>query len=305
MTLTTTGQLKNQIEAIEQPPGYVKSDTEASHHTLYRQELVRCGKANCKKCVNGPAHGPYWYSFQTNSGKTTKKYLGKELPEKAKAERDITITPNIKLPPSNYWLIDEQADALGFTNEVEAQKWAAKLKGSSRIYQAATKAAAQEQHRLFLVELANQGRAEWEGKTGQLSPTPLIEKTRTTLNREVPPQLAQPEVKLKKVEKEKEKIEVKKKLDVCLWLRIENNNKYVRGKGKVRQEIEQYVLSHYNMQKPYKDSHEYNLTISYKDEAELDKIIYDILQEAESLADARNCFTESDIRALDGSERYW
>lgn len=25
----------------------------------YRRELVRCGKERCKKCAEGPAHGPY------------------------------------------------------------------------------------------------------------------------------------------------------------------------------------------------------------------------------------------------------
>jgi hypothetical protein len=27
------------------------------------QELVDCGKEECKKCKQGPSHGPYWYHY--------------------------------------------------------------------------------------------------------------------------------------------------------------------------------------------------------------------------------------------------
>lgn len=46
-----------------------------------RLELVRCGKKECKKCAEGPAHGPYWYLYVRRGGRLTSKYLGKELPE--------------------------------------------------------------------------------------------------------------------------------------------------------------------------------------------------------------------------------
>jgi hypothetical protein len=46
-----------------------------------------------------------------------------------------------------------------------------------------------------------------------------------------------------------------------IWLRVENNSKFVRGKGKVRNEIEQFVLSHYSMEKPKKNGREYFLSI--------------------------------------------
>ena len=34
-----------------------------------------------------------------------------------------------------------------------------------------------------------------------------------------------------------------------LWLQVENNSKFVRGKGKVRNEIEQFILSQFAMEK--------------------------------------------------------
>jgi len=47
---------------------------------------------------------------------------------------------------------------------------------------------------------------------------------------------------------------------VILWLRVENNNKFTRGKTKVRADIENYVLSDYKMKKTDKDGWEYKLT---------------------------------------------
>jgi len=42
----------------------------------YRQEWVRCGK-DCKKCP----HGPYWYCYWKEDGKTRTRYIGKVLKE--------------------------------------------------------------------------------------------------------------------------------------------------------------------------------------------------------------------------------
>lgn len=97
----------------------------------------------------------------------------------------------------------------------------------------------------------------------------------------------------------------KKVMKVELWLRVERNNKYVRGKKKVRAEIEQFVLQPYGMQKPDKDGWEYLLFIPYQTDEELDNIVHGLLQEAQTIADARHCFIEADARAMDGSDRYW
>lgn len=94
-------------------------------------------------------------------------------------------------------------------------------------------------------------------------------------------------------------------IQVELYLRVENNNKFVRGKTRARQSIEDFVLRPYGMDKPRKDRWEYILTIPYESDEQLEKTIYEILQEAQSTADSYNCFTESDVRALDGSERSW
>lgn len=94
------------------------------------------------------------------------------------------------------------------------------------------------------------------------------------------------------------KISTEKTISVELWLRIENNSKFVRGKKRVREDIEDYILSRYDMKKPVKDGWEYELTIPYKNKKDLDKTIYDLLSEMDSKADMRHCFIETDLTAV-------
>jgi len=86
-----------------------------------------------------------------------------------------------------------------------------------------------------------------------------------------------------------------KVVEVELWLRVERNSKFVRGKKKTRQDIEDYVLSQYDMKKKDKDGWEYTLRISYTDQNDLEKTVYDIYSEMESQANMRNCFIEANI----------
>lgn len=97
-----------------------------------------------------------------------------------------------------------------------------------------------------------------------------------------------------------------KVMKVKLWLSVENNSKFVRGKGKARDEIERSVLSSFAMQKADKNGYEYTLSIPYTTDEELDNIIYrDILGQASSIADCRNCFIEGDVVSVDDPERTW
>jgi len=86
-----------------------------------------------------------------------------------------------------------------------------------------------------------------------------------------------------------------KVIEVQLWLRVERNSKFVRGKKKAREDIGLFVLSKYDMKKKTKDSWEYQLKIPYLNEEDLEKTVYDIYNEAENYANSRNCFTEADI----------
>ncbi len=96
-----------------------------------------------------------------------------------------------------------------------------------------------------------------------------------------------------------------RRIDVELWLRVENNSKFVRGKTKARAWIEDSVLRRYAMRKPDATRSDYILTLVYDTDADLDATIYDILHEADQIADLHHCFTEADVRALDGSDRSW
>ncbi len=99
---------------------------------------------------------------------------------------------------------------------------------------------------------------------------------------------------------------ITKVMKVELCLQIENNSKFVRGKGKVRNEIEQFILSQFAMEKMDKHNCRYRLSIPYTSDKELDRIIYDeLLAEAGRMADRRNCFIEADIFSVDDPERSW
>lgn len=41
----------------------------------YRLEMVSCGK--CERCKEKPSHGPYWYAYWKENGRTRSQYLGK------------------------------------------------------------------------------------------------------------------------------------------------------------------------------------------------------------------------------------
>ena len=95
-------------------------------------------------------------------------------------------------------------------------------------------------------------------------------------------------------------------MKVKLWLTVENNSKFVRGKSKSLNEIEWRVLSCFDMEKSDKNGSEYILSIPYTTDEELDRIINEeIYAEAEYIADSRHCFIEVDMISLDDPERSW
>ncbi len=46
----------------------------------FRYETVRCGKENCSRCP----HGPYWYAYWKEGGRTRSRYIGRALPAVAR-----------------------------------------------------------------------------------------------------------------------------------------------------------------------------------------------------------------------------
>lgn len=97
---------------------------------------------------------------------------------------------------------------------------------------------------------------------------------------------------------------VLKTTKVKLWLQVENNSKFVRGKGKTRKEIEDNYLSDYDCKKHEKDGWKYELTFRYTDDEDLERQIYELADEMESVASLRNGFTECSFDEV-GTGRSW
>lgn len=93
-------------------------------------------------------------------------------------------------------------------------------------------------------------------------------------------------------------------MKIRLWLEVRRNSKFVRGMKRSREEIENYVLSKYGM-KRHKDSNDYELTIPYQNDQELDETIYEIFDEAEGFANERNCFLEGGAECANDPDRSW
>ena len=61
-----------------------------SGKVTYRQQHTRCGKERCRKCKEGAGHGPYWYAYWSEAGRTVSKYVGIHLPSDVEIDRQLT-----------------------------------------------------------------------------------------------------------------------------------------------------------------------------------------------------------------------
>ena len=67
-----------------------QSVTKADHRSgnkTYRSEMVRCGKKSCR-CAEGKLHGPNWYAYWSEGGKTRSQYVVKRLPKGVNPPRE-------------------------------------------------------------------------------------------------------------------------------------------------------------------------------------------------------------------------
>ncbi len=55
----------------------------------YRQQFTRCGKQRCRKCREGAGHGPYWYAYWSENGRTVSKYIGIDAPVEKEASKPL------------------------------------------------------------------------------------------------------------------------------------------------------------------------------------------------------------------------
>jgi len=76
-----------------------------SSKVTYRKQYTRCGKERCRKCKEGDGHGPYWYAYWSEKGRTISKYIGIHLPPDIDVERqtagDVEAGKRVPLPAAN------------------------------------------------------------------------------------------------------------------------------------------------------------------------------------------------------------
>jgi DNA-binding SARP family transcriptional activator len=64
----------------------------------YHQQVSYCGKQRCRKCRDGVGHGPYWYAYKTENGRTTRSYIGKNLPAELQGLKESTsVNPDAEV----------------------------------------------------------------------------------------------------------------------------------------------------------------------------------------------------------------
>jgi len=90
---------------------------------------------------------------------------------------------------------------------------------------------------------------------------------------------------------------------IKMYLRIENNNKFVRGKGKTKEWVEQYLKYYYKLEHAPVNG-DYIFYVPYTTIESLKDEVYDIIQEISNEADYRNGFIEFDA-ACEELELYW
>jgi len=89
---------------------------------------------------------------------------------------------------------------------------------------------------------------------------------------------------------------------VTLWLPIRSEEGSAREENLARKAIEKARLKQYGMKKLKDD--EYELTVSYHDDADLDERIYALFGAIRTEAKRRKCSVRVDFREK-GTDRYW
>jgi predicted ATPase/DNA-binding SARP family transcriptional activator len=103
-----------------------------SSKVTYRQQYTRCGKERCRKCKEGTGHGPYWYAYWSEGGRTISKYVGINLPanieiekqtgeeKERKSGRKQAVSPVTPYVVSPYALTEKGAAADEGTTQLQA-----------------------------------------------------------------------------------------------------------------------------------------------------------------------------------------
>ncbi|PXX58929.1 hypothetical protein SAMN05660489_04787 [Pseudomonas sp. LAMO17WK12:I10] len=96
--------------------------------------------------------------------------------------------------------------------------------------------------------------------------------------------------------------DVERVATVTLRLAVENDSKFVRGRKRAKENIERYCLEPLGVKRL--ESGNYELTVPYQSDEELDKAVHDLLSEISQEAEMRNCFIGADAWE-EGTQRRW
>ncbi|HEX8097819.1 MAG TPA: DUF6788 family protein [Pyrinomonadaceae bacterium] len=80
MAILQTEITLQKEELAQKTPAHEVVEVKERGGVTFKLELVRCGRKNCR-CAAGKGHGPYWYKYWREGGKTRSAYVGKKLPE--------------------------------------------------------------------------------------------------------------------------------------------------------------------------------------------------------------------------------
>ncbi|HLX40812.1 MAG TPA: BTAD domain-containing putative transcriptional regulator, partial [Ktedonobacteraceae bacterium] len=90
-----------------------------SSKVTYRQQYTRCGKERCRKCKDGAGHGPYWYAYWSEGGRTISKYIGINLPTTIDLEKQVGTEKGKQTSPSIFPLVPDVRNDDGTANPAD------------------------------------------------------------------------------------------------------------------------------------------------------------------------------------------
>src|SRR5712691_2720905 len=79
------------------PEAHRQEEGKMNGKVTYHQQVSYCGKSRCRKCREGIGHGPYWYAYRTENGRTTRTYIGKNPPAEWQTGATEPALPNLDL----------------------------------------------------------------------------------------------------------------------------------------------------------------------------------------------------------------
>ena len=83
---------KAQAAEISPPPSCIVVEKRKGPGITYRLKLTKCGIKSCKKCRQGPSHGPYWFAYEQDTAPYYENYIGRDLDPQAMAATVIVTT---------------------------------------------------------------------------------------------------------------------------------------------------------------------------------------------------------------------